>query len=65
MREHIETLIAALGDAVRPGGRAIVRVEPRRRRPREAGTFDSAMRKSVMSEMPFWIVSGVMPCSSL
>src|SRR5215213_9498525 len=36
----------------------------RRRRPRLVGTFDSAIRKSVMSEMPFWIVAGVIPCAS-
>src|SRR6185503_8039749 len=37
----------------------------RRLRPRPVGTFDSVIRKSEMSEIPFWIVSGVIPCSSL
>src|SRR5215217_2522330 len=29
-----------------------------RRRPRRVGTFDSIIRKSEMSEMPFWLVVG-------
>src|SRR5205085_731057 len=29
------------------------------------GTRDSPVRKSDMSEMPFWIVAAVMPCSAL
>ncbi|WP_194409763.1 hypothetical protein [Microbacterium cremeum] len=48
MREHIETLIAALSDALRPVDRVAVRVvsaEPRRRRPRVARSTYTPVRR--------------------
>lgn len=53
MREHIETLIAALGDAVRPGRRDIVRTEPRRRRPRVARSTYTPVRRDLATPARF------------
>ena len=36
-----------------------------RRRRREGAERDSIARNSVISEIPFWTVSGVIPCSRL
>ena len=46
-------------------GLRIASPSPRARRRRAGAVRDSIARKSVMSEIPFWTVSGVIPCSRL
>ncbi len=49
MREHIEILIVALGDALRGAARHAATSEPRRRRPRVARSTYVPVRRDVAS----------------
>lgn len=57
MREHIETLITALSDAMRPSDRgavrSAVRTVPRRRRPRVARSTYQPVRRDLASPTRF------------